>query len=234
MWVLAGCSYKRVDQRVTTPEVTKALLNYEMVKGDKTISNLAPVELYKATKISYLLKKQEDKVLANHYAHLLNDQLKIASLTAEKDGLKKELTDVIVQRNKAIEAIHEQRAAEGDVTVSSTDFQSKYIISGDNFDNETIIFTKSLKEMLKSIANLLNKNLDRGVSINSYTDNIGSESHNMDISLKRAKMIRDKLVEYGVNEDRIKFIGNGGVNFIASNDTDEGRAQNNRIVLDIE
>ena len=46
-------------------------------------------------------------------------------------------------------------------------------------------------------------------------------------------MLKEKLVDRGIDESRIKIDAKGAVGFIGSNDTKEGREKNNRIVIKI-
>jgi len=64
-----------------------------------------------------------------------------------------------------------------------------------------------------------------------YTDSTGPADYNHKLSLKRAQAVVDYLKSKGVDESRVKVIGNGEENPIASNDTKDGRFQNRRVVL---
>jgi outer membrane protein OmpA-like peptidoglycan-associated protein len=87
------------------------------------------------------------------------------------------------------------------------------------------------KERLKKLAGVLNFLPDIKIEIHGYTDNIGTEVANRNLSEKRAARVRDYLVSLGVAKDRMKVFGRGEANFVASNDTAEGRAKNRRIEL---
>ena len=62
---------------------------------------------------------------------------------------------------------------------------------------------------------------------------IGSGLANFNLSERRAKTVRDFLIRYGVEESRITAVGYGESQPIATNDTEEGRAQNRRVELRI-
>lgn len=87
------------------------------------------------------------------------------------------------------------------------------------------------KERLKSLARLLNFVTDIKLDINGYTDNIGTSRVNEQLSEKRALRVRDYLVTQGIAADRMKVFGRGESNFVASNQTAEGRSQNRRIEI---
>jgi len=65
--------------------------------------------------------------------------------------------------------------------------------------------------------------------IDGHTDSVGSDAYNMKLSERRANAARDYLVSQGIDASRITTQGFGESKPIASNDTEEGRAQNRRV-----
>ena len=61
-----------------------------------------------------------------------------------------------------------------------------------------------------------------------YTDNVGTEEYNKKLSVERAKAFANVLVERGY-PNQIRVYGAGTADPIASNETEEGRAQNRRV-----
>ena len=84
---------------------------------------------------------------------------------------------------------------------------------------------------LKRLARLLNFIEDVRMEINGYTDNIGTTLANRKLSLRRAARVKEYLVSYGVDSARFKLFGQGETNFVASNNTSEGRNKNRRIEI---
>jgi Outer membrane protein and related peptidoglycan-associated (lipo)proteins len=72
------------------------------------------------------------------------------------------------------------------------------------------------------------------ILIEGHTDNVGTESYNMDLSEKRAKAVVDFLVAGGIGTDRVNFKGYGATRPLATNDTGQGRALNRRTEIEIE
>lgn len=71
-------------------------------------------------------------------------------------------------------------------------------------------------------------------SINGHTCNIGSEEANLKLSENRAILLRDFLIENGVEEERFTLVeGCGDTEPEASNETDEGRRQNRRVEIEV-
>ncbi len=69
------------------------------------------------------------------------------------------------------------------------------------------------------------------LKIGGYTDNVGSEASNMKLSAARATAVVDYLISKGVDKARLAGEGYGPQHPVASNDTEEGRAQNRRIAV---
>lgn len=62
-----------------------------------------------------------------------------------------------------------------------------------------------------------------------HTDSTGSAEYNMGLSKRRAQAVADYLVSTGVDANKLRVIGRGKNDPIASNETEEGRAQNRRV-----
>jgi len=71
------------------------------------------------------------------------------------------------------------------------------------------------------------------VTIIGHTDSIGIDERNQPRSEARAAALGEKLISNGIDKNRIKTSGQGAKNPIASNTTDDGRAQNRRIEIQI-
>lgn len=71
------------------------------------------------------------------------------------------------------------------------------------------------------------------IQIDGHTDNVGSDRHNVKLSLKRAEAVKDYLVSQGVAEDRIACKGYGSMHPIASNENERGRNMNRRVEFSI-
>jgi len=70
---------------------------------------------------------------------------------------------------------------------------------------------------------------ERKVMIEGFTDSIGSESYNKDLSRRRADAVRMELNANGISSGRIQIRGYGENFPVASNDTEAGRQRNRRV-----
>jgi OOP family OmpA-OmpF porin len=67
--------------------------------------------------------------------------------------------------------------------------------------------------------------------VGGYTDSIGTDAYNQALSLRRAESVRSYLIKQAVSPGRLEAKGYGESNPVASNDTEDGRAQNRRVEL---
>lgn len=72
------------------------------------------------------------------------------------------------------------------------------------------------------------------VEIAGHTDSIGTDEYNQKLSERRAKAVRDYMVnELGMDDKLFSAVGYGESKPIASNDTEAGRAENRRILAEL-
>jgi hypothetical protein len=76
---------------------------------------------------------------------------------------------------------------------------------------------------------LMKANPSMEVEIAGYTDSKGSEAYNQDLSVRRSNAVRNYLVKKGIEENRLTAQGYGMKDPVATNDTEEGRAENRRV-----
>jgi outer membrane protein OmpA-like peptidoglycan-associated protein len=86
-------------------------------------------------------------------------------------------------------------------------------------------------ETLNSIVDYLILHPERSVKISGHTDNTGSETHNLNLSKKRADVVAEYLVVNGVDIDRVQTSGLGSSKPLVANTTDQGRKKNRRVEL---
>lgn len=120
-----------------------------------------------------------------------------------------------------------------DLRVMSIDFALQ---TGATFRLENIFFDfdkadlkpESIPE-LEKLVGLLEEYPSIRVEIGAHTDSDGSDSYNIDLSKRRAASVVAWLVDEGIESTRLETKGYGETRPIATNETDEGRAQNRRV-----
>lgn len=87
---------------------------------------------------------------------------------------------------------------------------------------------------LKDLAQFLQDNPTSNVVIEGHTDSQGSAELNQELSQQRATAIANVLVDsFRIASDRVKGIGYGATRPVASNDTEDGRRENRRVVAEV-
>lgn len=88
------------------------------------------------------------------------------------------------------------------------------------------------RNKLDRVANALRKQeTSKTFVVEGHTDARGTDAYNEDLSQRRAQSVRSRLVSQGVSADRIRAVGRGESEPIASNKTPEGRANNRRVEI---
>ncbi len=107
----------------------------------------------------------------------------------------------------------------------------KLVLRGVNFDFDKSDIRADARPILDAAATTLNEDPGVRVAVEGHTDSMGSEEYNMSLSQRRAESVVDYLVSAGVSRGRLEAVGMGESNPVASNDTEDGRAQNRRVEL---
>ena len=105
------------------------------------------------------------------------------------------------------------------------------VLEGVNFETAKADLTPGAREVLDRVAVSLAAYPEIRVEVAGHTDNKGSRGYNVRLSQKRAESVRDYLVSKGIAADRMVAKGYGPDKPLATNDTEEGRAQNRRTEL---
>lgn len=99
------------------------------------------------------------------------------------------------------------------------------------FDTDKTDIKPMYRDELEKFANTLKKYSKYTVTIEGHTDNVGGSEYNMDLSSRRAKSVKDYLVNnFGISPQQLKTKGFGLERPIDTNETPEGRANNRRVM----
>ena len=109
--------------------------------------------------------------------------------------------------------------------------QAKLVLRGVHFDFNKHNIRPGDAAVLDEAAATLKEHPNVTVDANGYCDAIGGEDYNLKLSDKRANAVVDYLVKAGIPSNRLVPHGYGKTNFVAPNNTSEGRAQNRRVEL---
>ena len=101
---------------------------------------------------------------------------------------------------------------------------SSFSLSGDflfDFDKDTL--TAKGKEVVDNVAAQLKSSKAQQVKVAGYTDRLGSVNYNLDLSQRRANMVKARLVQQGVTA-QIEAVGYGKANQVKACDGESGQA----------
>ena len=99
------------------------------------------------------------------------------------------------------------------------------------FDTDSAALRPQFFSVLNSVGKVLTEFDQTVVEVAGHTDSTGSDSHNMNLSQRRANTVGEYLYTQGIMDQRIITIGLGEHHPIADNATSEGRQLNRRVEI---
>lgn len=166
--------------------------------------------------------KKNDQFLFNSIGVKFN----IPSKDPDKDGITSAADDCPdmagLGENSGCPVIKEE-----DKTVMMKAMKGLFFETG-----SSTIKTESYR-VLDGVLNVLSSDPNYKLSIEGHTDNTGSDEINNKLSYERALAAKTYLMDKGIDASRILATGYGSSKPIASNDTEEGRKQNRRVVFSL-
>ncbi len=118
----------------------------------------------------------------------------------------------------------------GDKTAAAP---KNFVFDNLNFHTATTQLTAPSTATVSDLAVVLKAYPNAQVQLVGHTDSTGTPEANQILSLSRANAVKGILVADGVGADRISTAGMGQDHPIASSDTEEGRARNRRLELNV-
>jgi len=116
---------------------------------------------------------------------------------------------------------------------SATDLPKTFVFDHLNFESASTQLTSDSAGTVNEVAQVLHAYPNAQVQLVGNTDNTGTRESNQRLSEDRAVAVKAMLVNQGVASDRISTQGVGQDHPVASNDTEDGRARNRRIELNV-
>lgn len=178
---------------------------------------------------------------AREQAEQARQQAEQARVQAEKDRVqaeqaKRQAEQARLESDKQLAAAEAARAKAAKLQKELTDLQAQQTDRGMVLTLGDVLFDTG-RAQLKSgafstvdrLAAFLRDNPERTVTIEGYTDSVGSDSYNEALSQRRADAVRTALVERGIAATRVTTKGLGEAQPVASNQTAEGRQRNRRV-----
>ena len=245
--LLVGCASKEKHA-----DLVKAEEAYESARSEEKVARYARDELNRAEQRLQAAQaawdKDGDEEEVGHLSYLVTQQVEIARATAGRG----EAEDVVGKaeeqrqqirmqaRNRQIEQAElraqsaEQRAQQlekelQDLNAKQTNRGVEITLGDVLFDTGSAVLKPQGVRSVQKLAQYLADNPQRRVLVEGFTDSVGSETFNEQLSQRRADSVRDVLLRNGINGDRIETLGYGEAFPVASNADSGGRQLNRRV-----
>lgn len=148
----------------------------------------------------------------------------------QKAELEQQLTDLKAQQSQNSDEINQIKLQ---MVKDRNDLEAIKVEMGNSvlFNTNSYTLSPVAQSALSRLAYNLTQFPDTDVTILGYTDSTGTDAINQPLSQERAESVAGYLESHGVAASRVKAIGEGDSNPIASNATAAGRAQNRRVEI---
>ncbi|MCP4073914.1 MAG: OmpA family protein [Hyphomicrobiales bacterium] len=114
--------------------------------------------------------------------------------------------------------------------VAALNTKGRLSMSGALFESNDHNLTAASSDVLAKLAESLNQLPDAKVALVGHSDSTGDFAYNVDLSARRAQSVIEALVSsHGIKRARLVGLGAGPIDPVASNASENGRAQNRRV-----
>ena len=252
--VAAGCAstpmpnaalqdaHARVQMAEADPNVQKyAALDLEAAKKQLDIADAAAMHHQDAAIAQPAYLASQNARLAMAHAAAKADDARVAAGQAERDQIQLAArTRDVNNANMATSAALGQRddaaeqaarlQAEVDALKAKPTPRGLVLTLGDVLiDTGRSELNPGAARKLDQLSEFLMEHPERRVQIDGFTDSVGSDSYNQDLSQRRADSVKAALISRGVDPSRIGSQGYGK-SFPVANNVDSGGRQLNRRV----
>ena len=254
---LAGCGSMPPDK--TPLELARA--DYAAAQNNPQTVSLASVELKDAgdalQRANLASSRNDNAATVDHLSYLARQKVAIAEEAARQKSAEQRVTDAnavrdriqLEARTKEADAakqralVAQSQAREAELRNAQLEAQVKelnakptprgYVITfGDVlFSTNQSTLKSGATRNIEKLVTFLNLYPQRRVLIEGFTDSIGSESSNQQLSERRANAVRTALIDAGITRQRIDTRGYGEAYPVAGNDSESGRQLNRRVEI---
>jgi outer membrane protein OmpA-like peptidoglycan-associated protein len=210
------------------PNVTKyAALDLDAAKKDLEVAESAALHHDDAAVAQPAYLAAQTARLAQLRASAKADEARVAAGQAERDQIQ------LAARAREVDQAADKAArlqAEIDALKAKPTDRGLVLTLGDVlFDTGKAELNPGAARKLDQLAQFLTEHPDRRIQIDGYTDSIGTDSYNLDLSQRRANAVKSALQVRGIDATRIATQGYGKEFPVASNADSGGRQLNRRV-----
>jgi outer membrane protein OmpA-like peptidoglycan-associated protein len=241
----------------SAPEINVALENaraaVRSAEADPNVAKYAALDLHtarteldaaEAAAVSHDERVIDQQAyLATQTAHLAQleasakaDDARVASGKAERDQIQlnartKEVDSANLARDQATRQTAAVQAELDALKAKPTDRGLVLTLGDVLFDSGKAELNPGAARNLDVLVQFLTDHPERQVEIDGYTDNVGTDAFNLDLSQRRADAVKSVLVNRGIQSTRIVSQGFGKEFGVASNTDSGGRQLNRRVEI---
>jgi outer membrane protein OmpA-like peptidoglycan-associated protein len=231
-------------EAVQTAEDARAIavkkMGEERLANERQASADAQAQSQAQTDAAIRLKEQAQSDAAKAQSDLAAGQAasSAAVTAAQADAEQSRLAALQAQQN-AQQAENEKAAMRARLSeqlnsiLQTRDSARGLIVSMSDvlFDTGKYSLKPGAREKLSKVAGILLAYPGLDIEVGGYTDSVGGDEMNQQLSENRAGSVRDYLVQQGVATNAVTARGFGETLPVASNDNSAGRQQNRRVEL---
>lgn len=191
-----------------------------------------------ADKRQELMIRAKNAELETTRSRLQTTESQLENKTSELSGTRQALaekSEELQQLNQLAQSAEQQAVALADELNS---VKAEMTQKGMVLTLQDILFEFNQSELksgadrtISKVAEFLNNNANVEVTIEGFTDSIGSEQYNLNLAKQRAESVAKALTQQGVGAERLTTKSLGEAFPVASNDTAAGRQENRRVEL---
>jgi len=157
------------------------------------------------------------------------DRIQLAARTREVDTATAARDQATQARDQATEKSAGLQAEIDALKAKPTDRGLVLTLGDVLFDTGRAELKPGAARNLDQLAQFLTAHPDRRIQIDGFTDSIGTDSYNQDLSQRRADTVKSALITRGIDPSRIGTQGYGKGYPVANNDDSGGRQLNRRV-----
>jgi outer membrane protein OmpA-like peptidoglycan-associated protein len=157
------------------------------------------------------------------------DKIQLAARTRDVDNAKMATSAALGQRDQATEQAARLQAEVDQLKATPTPRGLVLTLGDVLFDTGRAELNPGSARKLDQLAQFLTDHRERRVQIDGFTDSVGTDSYNQDLSQRRADAVKSSLIARGIDSSRIGSQGYGK-GFPVANNVDSGGRQLNRRV----
>jgi outer membrane protein OmpA-like peptidoglycan-associated protein len=235
-------AHAAVSAAEANPNVIKyAALDLDAAKKDLAIADDAALHHKDAAIAQPAYMATQNARLAEAHAAAKADDARVAAGQAERDQImlaarNREIQNAqmatnaaIGQRDQATEEAARLKAEVDQLKATPTPRGLVLTLGDVLFDTGKAELNPGAGRKLDQLAQFLSEHKERRVEIDGFTDSVGTDSYNEELSRRRADAVKSALLTRGIDPSRITTEGYGKAFPVANNSDSGGRQLNRRV-----